>query len=122
VTTRLAPGTSIATSTVAHVTIGIPGVSLIEISGATASSTSTCGSATGSTSLTLRIAGTPVTVPTAPNSEIGLPDGTRLIINEQQPVAGADNGLSVNAVHVIVAGGAGDVVVASATSDVHNCS
>jgi hypothetical protein len=122
VSTRLAPGTSIATSTVAHVTVGIPGVSLIEISGATASSTSTCGSATGSTSLTLRIAGTPVTVPTAPNSEIGLPGGTRLIINEQQPVAGADNGLTVNAVHVIVAGGAGDVVVASATSDVHNCS
>jgi O-glycosyl hydrolase len=122
VTTRLAPGTSIATSTVAHVTIGIPGVSLIEISGATASSTSTCGSATGSTSLTLRIAGTPLTVPTPPNSEIDLPDGTRLIINEQQPVAGADNGLTVNAVHIILAGGVGDVVVASATSDVHNCS
>jgi hypothetical protein len=121
VTTRLAPGTSTAASTVADVTIGIPGIPVIEISGATATSTSTCGSATGSTALTLRIAGTPVTVPTTPNSETDL-TGAHLIINEQTPVPGADYGLTVNAAHLTVAGGVGDVVVASATSDVHNCS
>lgn len=122
VTTTLAPGTSTATSTVSHVTVGIPGVPVIELDGVTATSTSTCGSASGSTNLTLHIAGATVTVPTAPNSEIGLAGGARLIINEQAPVPGADFGLTVNAAHIIVAGGVADVVVASTTSDAHNCS
>jgi hypothetical protein len=121
VTTTLAPGTSTGTSTVADVTVGIPGVPVIEVSGVTATSRSTCGSATGSTTLTLRVAGSPVTVPTAPNSEIDLAGGARLIINEQAPVPGADFGLTVNAAHLIVAGGLADVVIASATSDAHNC-
>lgn len=123
VTTRLAPGTSTATSTVADVTIGIPGLPVIEISGITALSTSTCGAATGSTNIvTLRIGGTSVPVPTPPNSEINLVGVARLIINEQRPVADADYGLTVNAAHLIVTGGVADIVVASATSDAHNCS
>ncbi len=61
-------------------------------------------------------------MPTAPNSEIDLAGGARLIINEQAPVPGADFGLTVNAAHLIVAGGIADVVIASATSDAHNCS
>ena len=42
------------------------------------------------------------------------------ILNEQIPVPGADKGLTVNAVH-IKALGLLDVVIASATSDIHNC-
>lgn len=124
VTTRLAPGTSTATSTVADASVGLPGVPVIEVSGLTATSTSTCGSggsATGSATFTLRIGGVPTTVPTAPNSEIDLPGGTRLIVDEQAPVPGADFGLTVNALHIVAAGGLADVVVGSATSDVHNC-
>jgi hypothetical protein len=121
VTTTLAPGTSTVTSSVQDITIGIPGVPVIGIRGATATSTSTCTSATGSTTLTLNIGGVPVTVPTAPNSQINLAGGARLIINEQQPVPGADVGLTVNAVHLVVAGGVADLVVASSTSDAHNC-
>jgi len=35
-------------------------------------------------------------------------------------VPGADQGLTVNAVHVTIVGGE-DVIIASATSDMHNC-
>jgi hypothetical protein len=45
----------------------------------------------------------------------------KLILNEQLPVPGADFGLTVNAVHLVALGGATDVVLASSTSDMHNC-
>ncbi|WP_127355173.1 sialidase family protein [Actinacidiphila soli] len=122
VTTTLAPGTSTSTTTVKDVSIGIPDVPVIGISGLTASSTSTCTAATGSSTLTLTIAGVPTTVPTAPNSAIDLGGGAKLVINEQQAVPGADFGLTVNAVHLTAAAGLVDVVVGSATSDAHNCS
>jgi hypothetical protein len=64
----------------------------------------------------------PVTVPTAPNSVINLAGGGKLVIDEQLPVPGADFGLTVNAVHLTALGGLVDVVVASSTSDAHNCS
>lgn len=95
---------------------------MIGISGLTARATARCDGATGSATLTaLTIGGATVTVPTAPNSTISLPGGTRLVINEQTPVAGADHGLTVNAVHLVVAGGLGDIVIGSSTSAVHNC-
>ncbi|MBO0810086.1 MAG: hypothetical protein J2P32_17470, partial [Actinobacteria bacterium] len=47
VTTHLAPGTSTATASVSDVTVGLPGVPVIELSGVRATSTSTCGSAAG---------------------------------------------------------------------------
>lgn len=72
--------------------------------------------------MTLTIGGLPVTVPTAPNSVLNLAGGAELIINEQLPVPGADFGLTVNAVHLKAAGGLVDVVIASSTSDAHNCS
>ncbi|WP_133260031.1 choice-of-anchor P family protein [Streptacidiphilus pinicola] len=127
VTTKLAPGTSTATSTVQDATIGIPGLPVIGISGLTATSVSSCTGTRGSATLTLTIAGAPVTVPTAPNSVIGLPGGARLVINEQTPDPSADFGTTVNAVHLIVPGLLGgantvDVVVGSATSGAHNCS
>ncbi|HEY0808378.1 MAG TPA: choice-of-anchor P family protein, partial [Pseudonocardiaceae bacterium] len=83
VTTSLAPGTSTATATVANASIGLAGLPVIGVSGLTANSVSTCTGTSGSTTLTLTIGGVPVTVPTAPNSVIGLPGGARLVVNEQ---------------------------------------
>jgi hypothetical protein len=121
---KLAPGTSTATSTVQDATIGIPGLPVIGISGLTATSVSSCIGTSGSATLTLTIAGAPVTVP---NSVIGLPGGARLVINEQAPAPTADSGTTVNAVNLIapsLLGGANtvDVVVGSAISGAHNCS
>jgi hypothetical protein len=121
VTTSLNPGTSTATATVDQATIGLPGVPVIDVRGLTATSTSRCSGASGNTRLTLTLGGTPITVPTAPNSRIDLPGGGQLIINEQAPVTGADHGLTVNAVHVVLPGNLADIVLGSATSAVHNC-
>ncbi|WP_251410500.1 choice-of-anchor P family protein [Streptomyces meridianus] len=121
VVTTLAPGTVTATATVAHARIGLPGLPLIEISGLTSTTGSSCTKATGSTTLDLEIAGEPVAVPTAPNSEVPLAGGARLIVNEQKPVSGADAGKSVNGVRLVLAGGAGDLVLGSAESAVHHC-
>jgi O-glycosyl hydrolase len=122
VTTHLAPGTSTATATVSDVSVGLPGVPVIELSGVRATSTSTCGAASGNVSLTVRVAGTRIAVSTAPGSGVRLPGGTRLIVNEQRPVPGADFGLTVTAAHLILPAGLGQVTIASATSDAHNCS
>lgn len=45
----------------------------------------------------------------------------KLILNERTPMPGVDQGLTVDALHVEVAGGTVDVVVGSATSDAHHC-
>ena len=127
VVTSLARGTSTATATVQSVSIGLPGLPVISISGLTATSHTTCAGSAGSATLTLTLNGNPVTIPTGPDSVVPLPAGARLIIDEQAPVPGADQGLTVNAVHLVVPdplGGAhaADIVVGSATSDAHNCS
>lgn len=127
VVTKLAPGTSTATATVQNISIGLPGLPVIGISGLTANSRTTCTGSTGSATLTLTLDGKLVTIPAGPDTAIPLPAGARLIIDEQSPVPGADQGLTVNAVHLIVPdplGGAhvADIVVGSATSDAHNCS
>ncbi|MET9971441.1 choice-of-anchor P family protein [Streptomyces sp. NPDC006356] len=121
VATTLAPGKVTATSTVAQARIGLPGVPLIEVSGLTATSSSQCGKATGSTTLTLKIAGTPVTVSGDPNTEIPLVGGGRLIVNEQLPSTAADAGLKVNGIHLVLPAGGGEVVLASTDSAMHNC-
>jgi hypothetical protein len=126
VVTTLAPGTSTATATLQGVTIGLAGLPLIGISGLTATSRSTCSDASGSATLTLTLDGNQATLPTGPNGVVPLPGGVRLIINEQYPVAGADFGLTVNAVHLVVpdllgGGHTADVVIGSTTSDAHNC-
>ncbi|GAB2986903.1 hypothetical protein GCM10023080_060450 [Streptomyces pseudoechinosporeus] len=121
VTTTLAPGKVTASSTVAQARIGLTGVPLIEVSGLTATSTSECGTTTGSTTLTLKIAGVPVTVPGDPNTEIPLVGGGRLIVNEQLPSTGADAGLKVNGVHLVLPADGGEVVLASTDTAMHNC-
>jgi hypothetical protein len=120
VTTSLNPGTSTSTATLKDVTIGILGLPVIRVTGVTATSQSRCGSATGSTTLTLFVGGIQQTVSLGPNTVVDL-GVAKLVLNEQRPVPGADNGLTVNAVHLTALGGAVDVIVGSATSDVHNC-
>lgn len=124
VVTSLAPGTSRAKAAVQDARIGLPGLPLIEVESATARSTSTCdagGSSRGSMDLRLRVGGRLVDVTGKVNAEIDIPGAARLVVNEQKPVPGAEHGRIVNAVHLTAAGGAADVVIASATSDVHNC-
>jgi hypothetical protein len=119
-------GTSTGKASVTDATIlSLVGVPTISVTGVQATSVSTCSGATGTTTIgSLRIGGALVAVLGGPNSSITLPGGSRLLINEQLPVAGSDFGMTVNAVHLIiptsVLGGA-DVVLASATSDIHNC-
>lgn len=120
VVTSLAPGRSRGTASVSEVRIGVPGLPVIEASGVEAVSTSTCEKASGRTGLTLKIGGVEVPVPDAPNTVVDL-DAAKLTVNEQLPVKGADYGLTVNALHIEDAAGLIDVVVASATSDAHNC-
>ena len=120
-TTTLNPGVATATATVQETSIGLPGLPVIGLSGVRAEAVARCGGATGSTRVTVTVGGAPVEVSGAPNSTVALPDGSRLVINEQRPVDGADQGVSVTAAHLILAGGLGDVTVGSATSAVHNC-
>lgn len=120
VVTSIAPGTATATTTVADAKVGLAGLPLVELSGVTATSASTCTAASGGATLTVSVAGVRVTVPTAPNSAVGLGDGLRLVVNEQTPVSGADSGITVNAAHLTGPGGL-DVVVASSTTAAHNC-
>lgn len=118
VTTTTGPSAVTAVSTAESVRIGIPGLDVIEVSGLTATSTSTCEKSSGTTTLTLKVAGEPITVTGAPNTGIDLGGAARLLINEQRTV---ENGLTVNAVHLTALGGAVDVVVGSTTSAAHNC-
>ncbi|WP_129784326.1 choice-of-anchor P family protein [Promicromonospora panici] len=125
VTTSLAPGTSVATASVDEVRIGIPGLPVIEVENATAQATSTCagdGAATGTTDMTLRVGGEAIEIGTEPNTVVELPGVARIVVNEQVADPDADHGLTVRALHLTaLEGGLTDVVVASATSGVHNC-
>ena len=125
VTTSLAPGTSVASTSVDEVRIGIPGLPVIEVENATATSTSTCadgGSTEGGTQMTLRIGGEEIEIGAEPNTEIGLGGLARIVINEQVTDPDAEHGLTVRALRLTGLGGnLADVVVASATSGVHNC-
>ena len=87
----------------------------------TATSGRQCGKATGGVTLTPRIAGAPVTVSGDPNTEVPLVGGGRLIVREQLPSAGADAGLKVNGVHLVLPAEGGEVVLASTESARHNC-
>src|SRR6202011_3926785 len=63
VTTTLNPGTSTATSSVANVTIGVPGLPVITATAVKATSTTTCAASSGTTTITnLTIGGVAVNV------------------------------------------------------------
>lgn len=122
VTTSLNPGTSTASASVANTTIGVLGVPAIKIGLVKSSSTTSCSGSTGTTSIaSISVGGIPlnINVNPAPNTTISVL-GVTLVLNEQIPVSGPDQGLTVNAVH-INALGLLNVVIASSTSDIGNC-
>ncbi|HVV24574.1 MAG TPA: choice-of-anchor P family protein [Pseudonocardiaceae bacterium] len=122
VTTTVDPGTSTATASVQDATIGVVGLPVIQIGLVQSASDTTCSASSGSVTVTsIKVGGIPLAVNLhpAPNTTISVL-GITVVLNEQLPVAGADHGLTVNAVHVKAAGLL-DVVLASATSDIHNC-
>jgi hypothetical protein len=125
VTTTVNPGTSTANASVADVSINIATLPVISAHLVQARSRSTCAGASGSATIaSLTIAGVAqLNLNPAPNTSIALAGGGAVILNEQSPVPGADFGLTVNAIHVSVhlLGVNVDVIVASATSDIHNC-
>ncbi len=119
VTTAVGPGSSTATASVQDATIGVLGLPVIQIGLVQSSSTTTCAGSSGAVTIaSISVGGIPVNVSVhpGPNTTISVL-GVTLVLNEQTPVPG---GLTVNAVHVKVAGLL-DVVLASATSDIHNC-
>ena len=115
-------GTSTATASVQDATIGVLGVPAIKVGLVQTSSTTNCAGSAGDTVVTsISVGGVPVNVNLhpGPNTTVSVL-GVTLIFNEQTAVPGADQGLTVNAVH-IKALGLLDVVLASSTSDIHNC-
>ncbi|MFD2420842.1 choice-of-anchor P family protein [Amycolatopsis pigmentata] len=122
VVTTVDPGTSTATASVQDATIGVLGLPVIRVGLVQSSSATSCSGSTGDTSVaSITVGGIPVNVNVhpGPNTTVNIL-GITLVLNEQKPVPGADHGLTVNAVH-IKAAGLLDVVIASATSDIHNC-
>jgi uncharacterized repeat protein (TIGR01451 family) len=128
VDTTTTPSASTATASVGSATIKLGPVTIpiVSIGAISATSRSVCGSAVGSTTITaLKIGGITFQVPTKPNSVIAV-GPIKLIINEQVRTTGpgGDGQLTVNGVHLIVAKTAGislNLILASATSDIHNC-
>jgi len=126
VVTTETPSGSTANASVDSTTIGITGVPVIQVGLVQSQSHTTCAGSSGTTTIAfLKVGGvTVIASPTqiAPNTKISVL-GVSLILNEQTPVPG---GLTVNAVHVNVnALGLDlvtlDTVIASSTSDIHNC-
>lgn len=122
VVTAVDPGSSTATSSVQDATIGVIGVPVIKVGLVQAASATTCTGSSGDATVTsLSVGGIPVNVNLHPgaNTTVNVL-GVTIVLNEQSAVPGADQGLTVNAVHVKVLGLL-DVVIGSATSDIHNC-
>ncbi len=121
VTTSQAPGTSTASATVAGADVAVPPLPAISTTDITATSKTTCAGSAGQSMIAFLKVGSTVVIPTsttpAPNTTLNVA-GVKLILNEQVPVPG---GLTVNAVHVVAPLGAADLIIASATSDIHNC-
>lgn len=134
VTTQLLPSRSRATATVERVSIGslVPGMRPVSMAGVSAFSESRCGEATGSGDIAdLTVGDKTVPMGYPPNKVIYLtgngPNGARLVLNEQilTEGPGGDRVLTVNAAHLIIPKSLltprQDVIVASATSDIHGC-
>jgi hypothetical protein len=122
VVTTVNPGTSTATASVQDATIGVLGLPVIKVGLVESSSTTDCTGSTGAVTVSsISVGGIPlnINVHPGPNTTINVL-GVTIVLNEQTPVAGPDQGLTVNAVH-IKALGLLDVVLASATSDINNC-
>jgi hypothetical protein len=122
VTTNSDLGSSAAQASVADARIGPAALPIVRIGVVRSSSRTTCSGSAGDVTIeSISIGGVPVVVDThpAPNTTLTVL-GITLVLNEQLPVAGADHGLTVNAIHLTSLLGL-DVVIASATSDIHDC-
>ncbi len=122
VVTSVNPGTSTATASIQDATIRMLGLPVITLGLIQSGSRTTCAGSAGRTSIASLAVGHHVidlSVAPGPNTVVSVL-GVTLVLNEQRPVPNADHGLTVNAVHLIVPG-LFDVVLASATSDIHNC-
>jgi hypothetical protein len=125
VTTHLAPATSRARASVANLSVAelIP-LTPIAATVIEANSATTCAGASGKTkfaSLTIGLT-TFVDYEPPPNTTVELPLGLgEVVLNEQVPVPGASQGLTVNAIHIAVPSLGIDVIVSSAESDVERC-
>jgi hypothetical protein len=122
VDTTVNPGASSASASVQDARIGVLGLPVIQIGLVQSASRTNCGGSTGDATITSITVGgilVNVNIHPGPNTTVSIL-GITLVLNEQLPVPGADQGLTVNAVH-IKALGLLDVVLASATSDIHNC-
>jgi hypothetical protein len=126
VVTITTPDAASATANAAGVSLmlGSP-VPVVRLQAAKATSTTTCSSSQGATTIaSLSIGNTVITLPdTIPANDKIVTNllGVTLILNEQVSTSG---GLTVNAVHLKVnlsPVATVDVVVASATSAIHNC-
>jgi hypothetical protein len=129
VTTTAVPAKSTASASVVDAAVRLPQLPTIAIKAVQSSSTTTCGASSGSTTIDYLAVGPNVviSVPTvvAPNTRLSVA-GITLVLNEQIPITGAEKGLTVNAIHIVVNPlGANavtaNIVVASSESDIGNC-
>ncbi|GHJ47820.1 hypothetical protein Cs7R123_51620 [Catellatospora sp. TT07R-123] len=124
VVTTTAPGSATATATVDGVDLGLPGLPAISLRDLRAVSATSCGGSSATVALgRILVGGVAVDAATAPNTTVPLPGlpGAKLIVNEQIPTP---DGLTVTAVHLIVPptlGVSADLLLASATTAIHNC-
>ena len=113
---RTVVGRSDATARVASAVVS----TLVATADVQAFSTTNCTGSYGKTTIgSLTVAGKKlVNITPAPNTPIDVPGVVHVVLNEQVPVPG---GLRVNAIHVTASALGLDVVISSATSDIHDC-
>ena len=121
-------GTSSSSANIGTESAALSLLPVINASQITATSTSTCSSASGSTSIASLVIGGQTVIgpggllPSGPQKTQTLSVlGLTIIINGQTPVAGASKGLTVNAIEIKAPLGLLDLVLGSAESDIHNC-
>jgi len=127
VTTVAFPGKSTASASAADATVsGLLGIPVIAATVVKSTSTTTCGGSSGTTTIaSLTVGGAAVTLPPtiAPNTTINV-GVVSLVLNEQIPFHGPDDGLTVNAIHAkvnVLGLATTNVVIASSESDIGNC-
>jgi len=122
VVTGVSPNQSSAQASAASLTVAATGLPVIKATVAQASSQTSCAGSSGTANIaSLSVDGVAAASGYyAPNSTVTVPTvagPVTVVLNQQTPVPG---GLRVNAAHVSGPSGL-DVVIASATSDIHNC-
>jgi hypothetical protein len=119
-TVKTTVDSSSAGASVANVGLALRLLPAISLRSVSAGSGTNCFGSNGSTEIGFLKIGTKVVISNlvhpAPNTTLNVL-GIKLILNQQIPVPG---GLTVNAVHLIIPN-VEDLVIASATSDIHNC-